>query len=132
MHQVMNANPVDRLIAENRDGPTHSAIESFFVEIRTNPKYVAAAADNPAVRGKIRHVEMVLRAAHQLGEEDANAQRVFDRIVAVIDDRSLSLKERLLKVSEFSEDYQRIADDARRVAADARAWMREHGGDVAH
>jgi hypothetical protein len=51
---------------------------------------------------------------------------IFDQIVALIDDRSLTISEHLAKVFEFSVDFQRIADDARRVAAQARAYIRKH------
>ena len=79
----------------------------FIEEVRRAPWFAAAAKPAPKWLGKHKHFEHAMRVAHNTSHEGYRV--IFDRMVAVMEDRRLALKERLAKVGAMGDEFQRAS-----------------------
>jgi hypothetical protein len=72
-------------------------IDAFLAEIRAHPKFIEAAATNPTKVEEFAAMEKGLAILHR----EPEFVDLFDKLVAVLDRRDLSIKQRLDEISKI-------------------------------
>jgi hypothetical protein len=81
------------------------AVDKFLAEIRAAPKFIAACELEPKWLDELDQIERVL---DKLFRSDlAEAVQACDRIVGIVEDKSIPLKQRLLAMNDVLREVVR-------------------------
>jgi hypothetical protein len=78
-----------------------SKIDAFIAEIRTGPAFAAVAAADRAWSEHLAAIEFALNEIDRRADNDPAMIEIFDKVVAIVTDHDLPLKQRLLELGKL-------------------------------
>jgi hypothetical protein len=87
-----------------------SAVDAFLVEIRSHPKFIAALDKDQIWAEHVDAIELVLRSLYMQGDDNPQAIELFDAVCGIVRCKNLTLKKRLVMLSELLGENQTLLE----------------------